>query len=532
MARKPAPKPAAASGSGEAGQRDVISFLSDPGAYGPEERKITLCETHGAIVFLAGDLAYKMKRAVRFSYMDFSTLELRRQVILRELAINKPHAPEIYLDAVAVTREPGGALRIGGTGAPVEWLLVMRRFPESDLLSEKAAHGPLDAILCKELADAVYAFHREAPADAAADTPSQLRAIVRQVADALSEAVPHITAGDTGRFRDTAEAEVTRTATLLKTRARDGYVRRCHGDLHLGNIVLWGGHPVLFDAIEFDERLATVDTLYDLAFLLMDLVQRGQRSGSNQVLNRYLWRSNSRLDLAGLAALPLFLALRAGVRAMVAAQRAGQKDGAEAGVHYATARGYLAAAIEHLAPSEPRLVAVGGLSGTGKSTLAAALAPSIGRAPGAVHLRSDLERKALFSAGETERLPPEAYKRAAGEKVYAVLLEKAREALAAGQSVITDAVYAKSGERADIERVARSLGVPFTGFWLEAPREVLIARVEARRGDASDATREVVEKQLTYESGLISWTRIEASGSAAGTLATAQTELDRTTSNS
>ena len=265
------------------------------------------------------------------------------------------------------------------------------------------------------------------------------------------------------RLGERAANALRHAAAVLNERAAAGFVRRCHGDLHLNNIVLWRGRPVLFDAIEFDEELATIDTLYDLAFLLMDLDKRGQRGVANVVLNRYLWRSGAELDLHGLAALPLFLGLRAAIRAMVTAERA-QQEGADASVRdRQRARDYLQAANAYLAPCPPRLIAVGGLSGTGKSTLARELAPELGPAPGAVHLRSDLERKRLHGVEATVRLAPETYTQAASDRVYAVLYEKARDVLAAGHAVIVDAVFAEPEERARIEGVAAELGVPFPG---------------------------------------------------------------------
>jgi predicted kinase len=293
-------------------------------------------------------------------------------------------------------------------------------------------------------------------------------------------------------------------------------VRRCHGDLHLGNIVLRGGRPLLFDAIEFDEAIATVDTLYDLAFLLMDLDRHGQRPAANVVLNRYLWRDGDDLSLRGLQALPLFLGCRAGIRAMVTAERAAQEQSDAAERDREHARALLRAALGYLEPVPPRLVAVGGLSGTGKTTLAAALAPELGPAPGAVHVRSDLERKNLFGVDETVRLPARSYTPEASAEVYAILLRKARLALAAGQSVIVDAVYSTPEERATIEALAAELGLPFQGLWLIAGSETLVARVAARRNDASDANPEVVQQQLTWEVGALSpaWRLLDAGGSA------------------
>ena len=262
--------------------------------------------------------------------------------------------------------------------------------------------------------------------------------------------------------------------------------------MHLRNIVLEGGVPVLFDAIEFDDGLATIDILYDLAFILMDFWQRGLRAHANLLFNRYLWRAPElEQELEGLAALPLFLALRAAIRALVTAAL-GDLDG---GDHGAEARQFFQAAEDFLRPQPAGLVAIGGFSGSGKSTLAAALAGDLGRAPGAVHLRSDIERKRVFGVDEFEPLPQDAYKPEAHAQVYARLLHLSETALRAGQSVIVDAVQAKPDERAALAALATRLGVPFTGLWLEAPVETLVRRVAARRGDASDARESVVRAQ-------------------------------------
>jgi predicted kinase len=318
-----------------------------------------------------------------------------------------------------------------------------------------------------------------------------------------------------------------RCATLLDERAAAGLVRRCHGDLHLNNIVLWKGRPRLFDAIEFDDDVATIDTLYDLAFLLMDLDRNGQRQAANIVLNRYLWRSNTQLDLRGMRALPLFLALRAGIRAMVTAERAEQEQGSASVGDGQSACELLEAGIIYLTPSAPQLVAIAGLSGSGKSTLGRALAPEVGPAPGAIHLRSDLERKGLHGVDETSRLGPGAYTEKANRKVYATLRNKARQVLAAGHAAVVDAVFDRPEERAAIEEAAAELGVVFGGLWLEAPPSQLLDRVRARRGDASDATPEVVRRQLARDTGPLTtnWASIDAGGNVAATLAKAREAL-------
>ncbi len=499
-----------ASANGE--QSEAIAFLANPASYASHPATVERIETHGALVFLAGDEVFKIKRAVKFSYMDFSTLELRRRVCAREIEINKPGAPEIYLGLVRLTREADGKLAWDGAGDVVEWVVHMRRFPQEGLLSTLAVEEPLAPDLCRDLADAVLAFHDQAAPASGVDTPAALLAIVSELEDVLSEHADFASSPDLAAFVAGAEEGIERARTMLDQRAASGSVRRCHGDLHLGNIVLWQGRPLLFDALEFDETLATIDTLYDLAFLLMDLDHCGQRIAANRVLNRYMARSSSVLDIPGLAGLPVFLALRAGVRAMVSAQRSAQGNGKDTAGRRQAAK-YLGEAASYVAPAAPRLVAVGGLSGAGKSTVAAGLAPELGAAPGALHVRTDVVRKSLFGVGETDRLAAETYTPEASVRVYRAVLDKARSALRAGHSVVVDAVFARADERAAAEDVARACGVPFDGLWLEAPAKVMIERVEQRRGDASDATADVVRRQLAWDLGGLDWKRISAAGS-------------------
>ena len=492
-------------------QSEVIAFLADPATH-LGVAKVDRFETHGNLVFLAGADAWKIKRAVSFPYMDFSTLEKRKDACAREVEVNRRFAPDIYLGAVAITHGRDGRLELGGDGEIVEWAVHMRAFPQSALLDRVASSTGIGPDLARAVADTVLASHHDAR-PAAANGSACVRSLVTSLAEAFARLEVFDAADVDGFTRDSLAQQQWATA-VLDERARRGFVRRCHGDLHLGNIVLWQGRPMLFDAVEFDEAIATVDVLYDLSFLLMDLDRHQQRRAANLVLNRYLWRASDELALRGLVAMPLFLGCSAGVRAMVTAERAAQEQGTGAARERERARAYMQAAREYLAPPPPRLLAVGGLSGTGKTTLSAALAPQLGPAPGAVHLRSDLERKSLLGVEETARLPSQSYTPEHSGQVYAIVLHKARLALAAGHAVVADAVYSTPEERSGIEQIASDLGVPFKGLWLTAAPERLVARVEARRGDASDATPDVVAQQLTWEIGALSaaWTAVDADG--------------------
>jgi len=515
----------AAERDGGDAQDEVVAFLANAASWQPPPPDVAHIETHGAHVFLAGDRVLKIKRAANFGYMDFSTLEQRRAVVEREVEINRRFAPGIYLGMVAITREPDGGLAIGGAGPPVEWAVAMRRFNEDDVLASVARRGALAPGLVKALAETVLAAHRAAPVRLRNDGAAIVGRLIGAIAGQLAEA------GDAEIGRQAAQlgallsARLGHAAGILDARGRRGCIRRCHGDLHLGNIVLIDGRPTLFDALEFDEELATIDTLYDLAFLIMDLDASGHRPEANLLLAQYLWLSGEENELAGLAALPMFLALRAAIRALVGLQRqAVAHDTHRMGAGLGAA-GYLARALDYAQPPPPRLVAIGGLSGTGKSTLAALLAARFGAVPGALHLRSDLERKALAGARELERLPAEAYTQAATAAVYARLMSQAGIALEAGHSVIVDAVFQREAEREAIENVARRLGVPFDGLWLSAPEATMLQRIEGRRGDASDATVDVARAQLAREAGHIRWTRLAAGGTPGAVLSQACREL-------
>jgi aminoglycoside phosphotransferase family enzyme/predicted kinase len=474
-------------------QEEVIAFLA---AQAPE-----LVETHISIVFLGPGVAYKLKRAVCFPYLDYSTLALRKKYCAAELVLNRRTAPEIYRCVRAITRAKHGGLEWDGAGEAVDYVLEMARFAQGDLFDAMAQACRLTPCLMRDLADEIWSFHQSAavvPGGGAA----ALRAVAAGNAVALAACCPPLARDAVAALNAATCAALEVRAKLLDERAAAGFVRHCHGDLHLRNIVLWQGRPVLFDGIEFSEEFACIDVLYDLAFLLMDVLHRGEHGFAALLLNRYFDRDGG---TEGLAVLPLFMSLRAGIRAHVSVAQGKPAEGVA----------YLALAQAALAPGAARLVAIGGFSGTGKSTLAAALAPSLPPMPGARVIRSDVLRKRLAGLAPEVRLPAGAYTRDASLRVYAEMLRQAEEALEAGYAVILDAAFLRAEERAEAEALAARIGVSFTGFWLKAPEEVLSARLEARRGDASDADTEVLRQQAGFVTGAVDWQSLDAALSTA-----------------
>jgi aminoglycoside phosphotransferase family enzyme/predicted kinase len=500
-------------------QDALIAFLSEGRSFGMPGAAVERITTHAAMIFLAGERAYKMKRAVRYSFLDFTTFDRRKRALESELELNRRTAPMIYLRLVPVTRQDGGALALAGPGEPVEWLLEMVRFDQAARLDRVAQRGELTPAVVDELALEIAAFHERSAARAEYGGRAGMQEVIEGNAEDFAALMPEILPPDqhrrlTARCRD----ELARRERLLEKRRRVGRVRRCHGDLHLGNIVLLEGRPVLFDCLEFDESLASTDVLYDLAFLLMDLQHQGLPRFAWRLLNGYLDKT---WDDAGLTLLPLFLACRAAVRAKVLGLAAGAAA-ASAPSLVAEAREYLERALGYLKPPPARLVAIGGVSGTGKTTLARQLAPEIGAAPGAVVLRSDVVRKRMHGIAPGERLPPEAYRKEISCLVYDTLAERATVLVCAGHAAIVDAVFLDPEERAQIERVAAAAGVGFQGLWLAAPEDVLVRRISGRRGDASDATADVLRQQLAADPGPLTWPTVDVGGAAENVAAQAR----------
>ncbi|WP_193170474.1 bifunctional aminoglycoside phosphotransferase/ATP-binding protein [Nisaea nitritireducens] len=509
-------------------QSAALEFLALAKNYDPppDEEPVHIA-THGSHVFLAGDRAYKMKRAVSFPYMDFGTLERRKTFTEAELTLNSRAAPDLYLGIRRLTREKDGAIAFDGPGETIEYVLEMRRFEQDALLDRMAEDGTLTPELIEQTADRIRAFHNAAeslPADDASGAGAEgMRWVIEENLEEFAAQPEHFPPDETAAYTAHAREALAQLTPLLDARVEAGHAKHCHGDLHLRNICLIDGEPTLFDGLEFNPRFACIDTLYDLAYFLSDLDIRGLPCLANLAFNRYFIDGG----YDGLPCLPLFLSTRSAVRAKIMVSGAeAQEDPSIRKAMLEQSRVSFQAAQRQIEPATPVLIGVGGFSGSGKSTLAQALAQSLSPPPGAVHLRSDVIRKRLHGCAPTERLPAAAYSSDSSAKVYSTMLSRAAEALQAGYTVIMDAVNDRPEDRQAISALAQSLSAPFKGFWLDVPEEVMARRIAGRSNDASDATETVMLAQARHGHGSLgNWETTNAGGTAAATLALVKSRL-------
>ena len=457
-------------------------------------------DTHISHVFLTADRVCKLKRAVQLPFLDFSTVELRHRACLAELDANRALAPGMYLGAEPIIAIGEGNYRIGGPGEPVDWVVVMKRFAQEDQFDELAGAGRLTPDLIDRTAEVIAASHAAAVPVPTLGHVADYRGIIRELhaTEAHGAHKLELAPGDPLMF-DRLDMELAHIDPLIEARRRAGKVHRAHSDLHLRNICLFEGRPTPFDAMEFDAHMATKDRLYDLAFLLMDLVHIGHQADANRLMNHY-WDMSGEAE-AAFRVLPFFMALRAAVRFAVGVEEGKLSD----------AMAYRALALDLLSGAAPKLVCLGGLSGVGKSTVARALAPHLPGPAGARLLRSDVLRKrALGQDPETHLTEPGAYSQAARASVYDILFAHGQAAISAGIGTVLDATFQDPAMRAAACSQAAGQAV---GIWLDAPLDVRLARIAGRAGDASDADAAVAKAQAEPTTLEACWRRVDASGS-------------------
>ena len=487
-------------------QRTLINALQDPARYPEPVAQVTLIETHISYVLLTGHFAYKVKKAVDFGFLDFSTLEKRRRFCDEELRLNRRLAPQLYLAVVPISgtaREPRIAGDVDDSGersAPIEYAVKMVEFPQSALLDLRLSRGDLSAQQIDALADVVAAFHARAVSASPVGEFGTPAVIWRMAAENFSQlpAVPGdaADAARLDRLESWSRNEYAHLEAWFAERRRAGFVRECHGDLHLGNIALIDGKPVIFDCIEFNAQLRWIDVISEVAFLCMDLTERGRADFSNRLINRYLEACG---DYAGLRGLPFYQVYRALVRAKVASLRAAQESATDARRKIEIRAQYLAFAERAILPRSRQLLLMHGVSGSGKTWVSQAVIEHLG----GLRLRSDVERKRLCGLPALVRSASAVdcglYDEEMTRATYQSLAECAREVLNAGFPVLVDAACLRRWQREMFYDLAAQLDVPWRIISCRADDATLRCRLVAREQsgcDASEADLAILDHQL------------------------------------
>jgi uncharacterized protein len=479
----------------------LIQALHRPACYDHPVQDIRLVETHISWVLLTGPYAYKLKKPVNLGFLDFSSLEKRRFFCEEELRLNRRLAPSLYLEVVSIAGSPDSPA-LHGTGEAIEYAVKMVQFPEEARLDRMLARGELGPshidLLARELAE----FHGRvavAGGDKPFGDPDRVYEPVRQN---FIQIRPRIEAGDQAPLQrleswsDTSFAELRMT---FEHRKRRGFIRECHGDAHLANMVWLEERAMLFDCLEFSANLRWIDVMSELAFLVMDLDDRGRPDLARRALNGYLEHTG---DYAGLAVFRFYQVYRALVRAKVACIRLSQSglSNAEKNRTHEEYRGYANLAGRYTQPPPPALIITHGLSGCGKTWLSQHLLEALG----AVRVRSDIERKRLHGLTPAERsgsgIDSGIYAADASRRTYARLAELATTILRAGHSVIVDAAFLKYSQRDQLHAVANELRVPFVILDIRTPEDILRQRLRLRarqQHEVSEAGLTVLDHQLT-----------------------------------
>jgi len=447
-------------------QAEVLAFLLRPQSYGRQVVTIERIETHCSIVFLVGEHALKLKRPIVFSSTDYSTVTLRERACRAELAVNRAAAPDLYLGVRSINRGSDGVLRFNGPGPALDWVVVMRRFAQTDLFSSLADTGRLSPELMHQLGLEIARFHQQAPVATDFGGRGGIGAAIADNGRELRRVGAMLDGADLAQLQAQTEATLVQIAELLERRRRSGKVRRCHGDLRLPNICLFGGRPTLFDSIEFSDALGCIDVLYDLAFLVMDLLAGGYGELANTLFNAYLDATH---ETDGLAALPLFLAVRAATRSYALVGSA-LRHPEKAEQQLASARAHLAASRAYLQPVPPCLLAMAEAG----PDLALAVAMLLPPQPGAriLHLRDELPATHLWSTVE--------------------------RVLAAGHSVLVAGRFHQLSARQTATEIAKASRVPFVGLVRGVGGDKVLPAGWHHLGDAntSDETMSVVKSLL------------------------------------
>ncbi len=481
----------------------LIQHLQNPALFNHPVTKFEVIETHISWVLLTGDYAYKIKKPVNFGFLDFSTLARRRHFCQQELQLNRRLAPQIYLEVVAISGTPEHP-SLDHNGEAIEYAIKMRQFAQQAQLDRVLAAGRLTPRHIDQLAERIAAFHAQAQiasSDSQWGDPATIR---HPVEENFAQIRPLLSQADDlaalARLERWSLQQLEQLTPLMQQRKRDGFIRNGHGDMHLANIALIDEEIVIFDCIEFNDAFRWIDVISDIAFTAMDLDDRSQPQLAARLINTYLQRSG---DYQGLALYNFYRLYRALVRAKVACLRLTQpglttEQKRSIQQQY---RDYITLAQRYCAPAHPLLCITHGLSGSGKTTLSQPLLERFGM----IRIRSDVERKRLYGYRAEARTDASIYNQTANQATYERLARLSRAIISSGRSVIVDATFLKQAERAQYRALAHSLGVPFVILHFHAPKAQLIEWIEERQRagmDASEATTEILEKQLRWEEPL------------------------------
>lgn len=473
----------------------LIQAMLGPDCYPhPITTPVTLIQTHSSYVFLTGDYAYKVKKPVDFGFLDYSSLAKRKQFIEEELRLNRRTAPELYLDAVAIT-QMGDRYRLEGSGKAVEYAVKMRQFEPGALFSDLIQTDQLTPDLMVQLAEQVAQFHRSAASNDGITRFGQVSQIRQAFDENYAQSQPYIGRGQTQKQLSDTQAYSDRIfadwGDRFQARMDQGKVRECHGDLHLGNICLWNGEVRLFDCIEFNESFRFVDVLEDIAFTVMDCDAQGRADLGTVFLNSYLEQTG---DWQGVALLPLYLSRQAYVRAKVTSFRSDDSQLSEEMRKQlqAQASHYYQLAWQYTQLQQGQLILMSGLSGSGKSSVA----NQFSQMSRAIHIRSDAVRKHLSGIPLEQRGDSSLYSPEMSQQTYARLEALGLELAGLGHRVILDATYDRYALRESLLASAQAANIPVHILVCEAPMDVLRDRINQRKGDVSDATIEILERQI------------------------------------
>jgi uncharacterized protein len=473
----------------------LIQQMMQPGFYPhPVQEPIALIQTHISYILLTGDYAYKVKKPLNFGFLNYSTLEQRHHFCQEELRLNQRGAAELYLEVLPVTQS-GDRFQLGSDGDPVEYLVKMQQFPQETLLTRLYERGELTESLLQNLAETIAQFHLQSPSNDYVRSFGEV-AQVRQAFDENYEQTAQYIGGpqtqqqfdETQAYSDRFFAE---QAELFAERRNNGWIRECHGDLHLGNICFWQNQFFLFDCIEFNEPFRFVDVMYDIAYIVMDLEMRQRPDLSALFLNAYVEQTG---DWDGLQVLPIYVSRQTYVRAKItsfllndpavsAADKAKAQD---------TAATYYRLAWQYAQPRQGQLFLMSGLSGSGKSTTARLLSSLTG----AIHIRSDAVRKHLGGIPLNQRGGADLYTPEMTQKTYQRLLDLGIKLAKGGYTVVLDAKYDRQSLREAAIAQAQTHQIPLKIYHCDAPLDLLRDRLQHRTGDIADATADLLEHQF------------------------------------